>query len=964
MVSESDNNESLFTPLQHYGPVTSLKIYQDTILCGYGPILRKFRTSDEISLISSQQIFTRNKIHGISTGFNKILVLGGRSFSVIEDEKPIVEKAINEWIITGEFLDENTLVLLTSHNVIYKIDLRTFELMDKIHCNEKSILYSGSIRVGENRTVVSAGTVMDGVIIWDLDTKEIIHTLTDHKGSIFCVKVDKDFKYIASCSDDRTIKLYNFQGDLLSEGWGHGSRIWNLEFFNGTNIISMGEDCTTRMWEYNNTDTLRQLEVIDDCHLGKHVWSGDIDTNHNIAVTGGADGRVRVHDLGILNKDSRTYTIEEIANDAEFTLAKNEAIKSFVELDSSNLVAITTTGKVLIFDEKWSVVVLSDDEIQVLGPKAILKQVPESNSVMISSQNGKILLLQFGKTVEKTWFDNDEFQGSTVTNLLISPGKEFFVMSDIPNPKIPFQVKKFSTDGGVLLVEKFTIDQPQQSRFTATSIKYDPVNNWLIIFSRHVTMMVYDLNEGKAHIFKKLTAGDTITSSTILQSQKGSVEFMITVRDGIYMVGTIKANEDSVTVEINMQNKLSRGFIEGGFFKDGDLILYGFRSTYFYVWNETKQLEITKELCGGSHRFWDLFVGENYKFVYLNKSTITIVRHRERFADYGLIYDGTHGREIRGLALSPETKDGSKLIVTASEDTVVRLGKLFEDGTVKYSWCMNNHISGMQDIKFITNEYLCSSAANEEFFIWKIGQLYDGTPIINQYASLKPSTSIPDLRIMDFAFLSNDKGFLIVTVYSDSQIKVWQFDQQAKSFQLLIDGFYTNCCLLNVNILQRNNKMYILTGATDGHIAIWRIDDLIERKITQLGKPIIKQQLHQSSVKALKVFEEPDHVKVITGGDDNALILSELKFDDIITWELKSFVKDGASATITSISGYGKRIVTTSVDQIVRLWEYEDGLKCLEARYTTVADTGCCDSGDINGCLSIIGGAGLSIWRH
>lgn len=955
--------ESLLTPLQHYGPVTSLKIHKDTILCGYGPILRKFSISKEISLVSSQQIFGRNKIHGISTGFDKILVVGGRSFCVIEDGKPLVEKAINEWIITGEFLDINTLVLLTSHNVIYKIDLRTFELVEKIHCNEKSILYSGSIRVGENRTVVAAGTVMDGVIIWDLDTKEIIHTLTDHKGSIFCVKVDKDFKYIASCSDDRTIKLYNFQGKLLSEGWGHGSRIWNLEFFNGTNLISMGEDCTTRMWGYNNTETLQPLEVIDDCHLGKHVWSGDIDTHHNIAVTGGADGRVRVHDLSMLHKDYKSYGIEEIAKEADYTLAKNEAIKSFVELSSSKLVAITTIGKVLVLDSQWTVVDLTDDEVLILGSKAILKQIPGSNSVMISSQNGKILLLEFNSTVTKTWFDNEEFQGSTVTNLLISPGSDFFVMSDIPNPKIPFQVKRFSSQEGIRLVEKFTIEQPQQSRFTATSIKYDAVNNWLIIFSRHVTMMVYDLKEGKSHVFKKITAGDTITSSTILNSSKGRVEFMITVRDGIYMVGVLEVDQssDSPNLTILMQNKLSRGFIEGGFFKGGDLILYGFRSTYFYVWNETKQLEITKELCGGSHRFWDLFVGEEYKFVYLNKSTITIVTHKERFANYGLIHDGTHGREIRGLAVSPSTEtDGSKLIVTASEDTVVRLGKLFLDGTVKYFWCMNNHISGMQDIKFITDKYICSSAANEEFFIWKLDQLHDGTPIINQYASLKPSTSIPDLRIMDFAFLINDKGFLIVTVYSDSQIKLWQFDHTTKGFQLLIDGFYTNCCLLNVNILQRNNKIYILTGATDGHIAIWRIDDLMEKKITQLGKPIVKQQLHQSSIKALKVFEEQDHVKVITGGDDNALILSELKFDDIITWELKSFIEDGASATFTSISALGDKIVTTSVDQIVRLWEYKDGLKCLEERYTTVADTGCSD-GEMG---IVIGGAGLSIWTQ
>ena len=54
-----------------------------------------------------------------------------------------------------------------------------------------------------------------------------------------------------------------------------------------------------RMWEYRpGNDLLQQIELWENFHRGKHIWSGDVDNVElNIAVTGGADGKVRVHDL-------------------------------------------------------------------------------------------------------------------------------------------------------------------------------------------------------------------------------------------------------------------------------------------------------------------------------------------------------------------------------------------------------------------------------------------------------------------------------------------------------------------------------------------------------------------------------------------------------------------------------------------------------------------------------------------
>lgn len=1044
--SRTSCNEGAFQSLSHYGPVTALKFHQDFVLCGYGPLLKIFQVkhfdnSTEASLILKQQVFKRNKIHwiSISPDGSKGFVAGGKSFGLFKspstygsdkwDEFQLefnFEKAINEWIICGEFLDDNTILILTSHNVVYQVDISDletgkFSLQAKLDCREKSILYSGSIQVDieTKRAVVAAGTVMNGVIIWDVFAGQILYNLTDHKGSIFGVKIDPTFSHIISCSDDRSVKLYDYAtGELLALGWGHGSRIWNLQFLSSPKsdclkLISTGEDCTVRIWKYvKDNSTLEQFDVIDNCHSGKHVWSCDVDSQHQLIVTGGNDGAVRLHDVGELksNFHSLRYSLADISSSSDISFCQPEAIKQFVELKSLNyLICLSSSSQLFGLDQNnltWHAINIDNNFKEF----AIMKYIPHSNYIAVSSINGEILLLHFGKDlltpIESKKILSNELGGNKVINMLIASDSKngpFYVLLDSPNPHVPFIVHAFtfSKDEGsseystIHLSDLFTLEKPAKANFTATYSTYDSTNNWLVVYSRSVGIMIYDLAtpSTKCKLFKKITTGDTITSASILNSSSNSIQLLVVIRDGIYVLLTISWNGKDFSLYIDHENKIFRGFVEGGYFQGTDLILYGFRSIYFYVWNETKQLEIMKVVCGGSHRAWQFFTYEDndsiLKFICINKSELSFHLGHNRFGEsHGLINSGTHGREVRDVVVSPYTNetDKSKLIITASEDTIIRFGKLFSNGLVKYFWSMNYHISGMQKVKFLNKDLLASSAANEELFIWKVSNIQlsdDVVPIVKLHSVLKTTSAIPDLRVMDFDSIEVSLGkFLLVTVYSDSHIKIWNFNGTDKTFKLLIDDFYTSCCILNCKFITMNERILLLITATDGHISIWDINDIImlpsishlalnETKQTcKLDLPIIRQQLHQNGIKGLHLRNISNScIKIVTGGDDNSLILSTLTSDSSYTlkWQLNSFIEDAASSTITSISGHESdfRVVVTSVDQIVRLWDYSnDNLSLSSAAYTTVADTGCCDLITFNDLqLLIIGGVGLSVWQ-
>ena len=155
---------------------------------------------------------------------------------------------------------------------------------------------------------------------------------------------------------------------------------------------------------------------------------------------------------------------------------------------------------------------------------------------------------------------------------------------------------------------------------------------------------------------------------------------------------------------------------------------------------------------------------------------------------------------------------------------------------------------------------------------------------------------------MDFDSIEVDGELLIATVYSDSQIKVWKFDEKPQKFTLVLEGTYTTCCLLHVKFLRVAGNIFLTTAATDGHLAIWKMPNLSNK--ANLPAPLIKQQIHQNSIKGL-AFEEVtgDHYRVFTGGDDNSLIVSDLKFgSEEISLSLLDFQESAASSTITSVT--------------------------------------------------------------
>ncbi|KAI1195013.1 WD40-repeat-containing domain protein [Nemania serpens] len=245
------------------------------------------------------------------------------------------EATARDWIFDGRVspLDDHHIVLLTAHNEVIQGRVsadRSSLVLGRVQSPSRPILYSGNLLwVERDSVLVAAGTVFGEIVVWKcrlgshLETDsydsgsgaedvqerqktagcEVLFVFAGHEGSIFGVHISDEIlmssgetvRLLASCSDDRTIRIWDITGRsdkptnedggyesqisgvrqtgfgdsivgsigpvnshsrCVAMAMGHISRIWQVEIRNGgsfakrnmVEVYSFGEDATMQRW--------------------------------------------------------------------------------------------------------------------------------------------------------------------------------------------------------------------------------------------------------------------------------------------------------------------------------------------------------------------------------------------------------------------------------------------------------------------------------------------------------------------------------------------------------------------------------------------------------------------------------------------------------------------------------------------------------------------------------------------
>lgn len=127
------------------------------------------------------------------------------------------------------------------------------------------------------------------ITIWDISAGKEVRSVKAHSNDVTEVAVSSD-NAIASASKDKSIKIWDINGNLLREIKGHTKEVMALAFsHNGQQLVSGSADGTVKEWEVASGKMVRSI----DAHDG---WVRTVAYNHNstLIASGGDDGKIQI----------------------------------------------------------------------------------------------------------------------------------------------------------------------------------------------------------------------------------------------------------------------------------------------------------------------------------------------------------------------------------------------------------------------------------------------------------------------------------------------------------------------------------------------------------------------------------------------------------------------------------------------------------------------------------------------
>ncbi|RVX68486.1 hypothetical protein B0A52_07909 [Exophiala mesophila] len=1040
-------------------PVTALKPVEIgsefLLVAGSGPWLHVYDQNSRQVL--RQQIFPCQPIHGIDAievtplaGDPKhisILIWGGRwlrygELSLFPERQRLPNHVILElsdlfdakdWILKAVSVTttslhtapntSSTFFLLTAHNALLRLKINShssrqatqIELLDTVS-GPATFLYSGDIKATHSGgIIVASGTVFGEIFVWTCYNSNdesgwvtaLRHTFTGHEGSIFGVAISQDLhingvkvRLLASCSDDRTIQIWNISDSnvqainstpnlgpretgfgvtrhseisQLTKTWAHSSRIWNVEFAvrkvgagdHRILLLSEGEDATCQLWELasgtgQESITQQQWTISqrarDHHHLGKNAWSmSHLLTYPSLVLySGGADNQVVQRrfdiDQGLTKSSTISHPFQGFSHNGKvlrrYTMIDHDIC--LANTDDGDLYQLSPNGDTLVCTKMLSNPLKGSVVICYVSSHGMLLMAPQPGglSALIPS-TGEVISLLSPHEASITWM-----------SVALTP-------APAPTPGMPCIVARLSDSRVVALwvsgqgpaVQVTMSNLCLPDTFILTASCYDPYSRCLVVGSRAGALAFYadvDAETVEAQnpfVIRHVHGTDSVTSLRILDPSPhpgpdGSdvIHILSTGKDGTFGVHRVVKGQQRFPL-ISTIHRSSPPFgpnIEGSYLVPRtiapgnqviDLVLCGFKSTSFVVWNETRRTTLLDIQCGGSHRTWSYkplielaankispsppvqVERQNFQsFVWTKAGKINW--HIDKSPPSVAIGHGSHGREIKAMAKSPRPYtdkprglENCALLATGAEDTDIQLFAI-EPTVVPDSHksgshnlvVLKGHTTGLQHLQFSpSSRFLFSSAGFEEFFVWKLTYNVPcvGVGVVLQ-DQMPKITEDSDARIMGFDLQEkgqnrgelgeDESSYVLAMAYSNGKVKVINYQPTENhgtgAFEVIQIINLGSFCLLQASILPNqglkgptNSAMQIISAGTNGALNLTRLASKHKEDGAAPNGMELKG-IHQSSILAIDVIMLwPQMYLAATGGDDNAFGLTFLNVD-------------------------------------------------------------------------------------
>jgi len=811
-------------------------------------------------------------------------------------------KCVKDWIMDVTFNKDNHLVIGYAHNYVevFKLKDKVWELLYTQYTEEKCMLYSMSLYCSN----VACGTVFSEVLVWDYtpSSGKLLHRLKGHKGVIFRILwISKNL--LASCSDDRTIRLWDLKGESVEIAclFGHSGRVWDFAFIPSHDLlVSVGEDSACILWNLKTKSLLYKLCGAANKDLRRVAYC------NGVVATGANDSEIQMFLLDwllIQNKSLFDKGPQEIGTNGlyckwqlpvlEKELKQNASeytkfIDASWESDSKQVIVLCTNkGRIFKIDtQEYSSQLLYEDEKQesVICVRCIPSLKDSVHLLVASLAKGNMAILprtNLDKTKVKPYFWKAE--DTHINSLHLLSNTNSFITCTAEG-----SLKEWKADYSDLNNIKVQLKESYK-----THNKYEIGCLIEYTINKEQYLICGDMI-GSLHIFKR-GVEEAVFIKRFHKCQR--VECLKIYKERLYSIGKDgKLNRYLVldkpvslsVVETMNMNEFS--LVNDIVFSDKDgheqIVLFGCKENYGFVWNYTEEYPIFTFACKGGNRAlcfsWDepgcFLLAYSYKtqIMIFNLSAKQLANQhlpkpipRQLFSP--LLGTPFHSKEV--LAMNVKHTKTHALIVTGSDDTKVKIFKRKDE--VKCVKTISVHRSCAKALKLIKSPienlyYLVTAGGRTEIHLFELFDELSG--IRSNYLTRISFEGENDARIMCIdKYFQNRKEeplILLLAGTSTGDIIKMEYSLENNRARIIAKAHLEVAILVCKLIFINEEETKALVGTTEGTLYSY----LFTNTTTKL---LFKKKLHQCGLNGLsiKLINEHQYL-VFTGADDQALATS------------------------------------------------------------------------------------------
>lgn len=346
----------------------------------------------------------------------------------LENFGPLME--LQDWALDVRWLSEDKRSLLgvaVAHNSALLLDVSTGTALAQCSCLEGCLLYSALLLVHTSwaDTVLVGGTVFNQLVLWKpggegesniSDHKAPVERrLLGHSGVIFSISYLQEKGWLASASDDRSVRVWAVGaiggpggkcGDVnpvcLRVLFGHQARVFSVCLSPGK-VFSAGEDGACLVWELAGggtvVRTLKGHRAGGVRALAISEETVDEATQERWVATGGADGGVRLWRVeeSEERKEKLDEAVTENLHDLKYSGQGNPKVVCIAGEEGES--PSWSQSKFVVCTDRGAVYQYNDGQWQMLWQGASEFQsycVMETSTISVKDSTAKVVLCAVG----------------------------------------------------------------------------------------------------------------------------------------------------------------------------------------------------------------------------------------------------------------------------------------------------------------------------------------------------------------------------------------------------------------------------------------------------------------------------------------------------------------------------------------------------------------------------------------